>query len=88
MKTTRHQEREVTHRLYPSIKGWRSPGLEAAAAMLIAVGAAGLSAPSSAQVITATELSLAEIERVFWVCDHATTIGRIDGSGTALPRPE
>lgn len=83
MKTTRHEEREVTERLYRAITGRRSPAMKAAAAVLIAAGAAGWSAPSGAQATIGTELRLAELEKAFWVCDHAATIGRID-SGTAI----
>lgn len=55
--------------------------MKAAAAMLIAVSAAGWAAPASAQAAMGAELmSLAEIERGFWVCDHAATNDRIDGS--------
>ncbi len=83
MKTTRHEEREVTEWLYRAITGRRSPAMKAAAAVLIAAGAAGWSAPSSAQATIGAELRLAELEKAFWVCDHAATIGPID-SGTAI----
>ena len=80
MKTTRHEEREVTNGLYPPIKGRRLPWMKTAAAVLIVVGAAGWSAPSSAQATLGTERGLAEIERGFWVCDRAATVNRIDSS--------
>ena len=80
MKTTRHEEREVTNGLYPPIKGRRSPWMKAAAAVLIVVGAAGWSAPSSAQATLGAEMGLSEIEKAFWVCDRAATINRIDPS--------
>ena len=54
--------------------------MKIAAAVLIVVGAAGGSAPSSAQATTGVEMGLAEIEKAFWVCDRAATIDRIDSS--------
>lgn len=83
MKTTRHEERKATERLYRAITGRRPLATKAAAAVLIAAGAAGWSAPSSAQATIGAELRLAELEKAFWVCDHAAMIGPID-SGTAI----
>jgi hypothetical protein len=80
MKTTRHEERKATERLHRAITGRRPLATKAAAALLIVAGAAGWSAPSSAQATIGTELRLAELEKAFWVCDHAATIGLIDGS--------
>ncbi len=80
LKTKQQEEREVTNGFNPLIKNRRSPWMTATTAALIAVSAAGWSAPANAQANKATELSVAEIEKVFWVCDHAATIGRIDGS--------
>lgn len=56
------------------------PALKAAIAVLIAAGAAGWSAPSSAQASLGAELGLAELEKAFWVCDHAATTGPFGGS--------
>lgn len=78
MKTTRHEEGEVTDWLCQPIKGRCPPWIKAAAAVLIVVGAAGWSAPSSAQSTIGTEPGVAEIERAFWVCDRAATINGID----------
>ncbi|SFB77870.1 hypothetical protein SAMN05216344_10351 [Polaromonas sp. OV174] len=83
MKTTRHEEREVTERLYRATTGRRSPAMKAAAVVLIVAGAAGWSAPSSAQAPIGAELRLAELEKAFWICDYATTIDLID-RGTAM----
>lgn len=83
MKTARQEEQEVTHRLCRPTKGRRLPAMKTAAAVLIAAGAVGWSAPSSAQATIGTELRMAELEKVFWACDRAATIGHID-TGTAI----
>ena len=83
MQATRHKEWEVTERLCRAITGRRSPAMKAAAAVLIATGATGWFTPSSAQAISGTELRLTELEKVFWLCDHAATIGLID-TGAAI----
>ena len=80
MKSTRHEKPEVTHGLNLPIKGRRAPWMKTAAAVLTVVGAATWSVPSSAQASLGAALALEEIERVFWVCDHAATIDRIDPS--------
>ena len=80
MKTTHHEEQEVTDGFNPPIKARRSLGVKVAAAVLIAVSAAGWVAPASTQAAMGAELGLAEIERGFWVCDRAATIDRIDSS--------
>lgn len=61
-------------------KRQRRPAMKVAAAVLIVASAAGWSAPSSAQATIGTELRLAELEKAFWVCDHAATIGPIESS--------
>jgi len=83
MKATCHEEREVTKRRCRAITGRRSPAMQAAAAVLIATGTAGWSAPGSAQATIGAELHLAELEKAFWVCDHTATNGPID-TGTAV----
>ena len=83
MQTTRHEAQKVTERLYRAITSRCSPAMKAAAAVLLVAGAAGWSAPSSAQAIVGADLGLTELEKAFWVCDHAATNGRID-SGTAI----
>ena len=83
MKTTYDVERDVTERRCRAITGRRSPAMKAAAAVLIATGAAGWSAPGSAQATIGAQLRLAELEKAFWVCDHTATNGPID-MGTAV----
>ncbi len=51
-------------------------GLAAGADRAVAEGAHSTSSPGA-------NLPMAELERAFWVCDHAATIGRVD-SGTAI----
>ena len=62
--------------------GRRWAAMRDASAVLIVASAAGWSAPSRAQGIAGADLRLAELEKAFWVCDRAATIGRID-AGTA-----
>ena len=83
MKSTRHDEWKVIESLCRAIRSRHSTAMKTAAAVLLVASAAGWSAASSAQTIAATELSLTELEKSFWVCDHAATIGPID-SGTAI----
>jgi hypothetical protein len=56
---------------------------KAAAACLIAATLAAGAAPAAAQVSRGEAISIATLERQFWACDHAATVGRID-SGTAI----
>ena len=53
-----------------------------AAALLVAASLVAAAAPAAAQAGIGTELRMAELEKAFWACDHAATVGRID-SGTA-----
>ena len=55
----------------------------AAAAWLVAASLVTVAAPAAAQVGTGAELRMTELEKAFWACDHAATVGRID-SGTAI----
>ena len=54
-----------------------------AAALLVAASLVAAAAPAAAQAGIGTELRMAELEKAFWACDHAATVGRID-SGTAI----
>ena len=54
----------------------------AAAALLVAASLISVATPAAAQASIGAELRMAELERAFWACDHAATVGRID-SGTA-----
>ena len=54
-----------------------------AAALLIAASLVTVAAPAAAQAGIGAELRMAELEKAFWACDHAATVGRID-SGTAI----
>ena len=54
-----------------------------AAAWLVAASLVAAAAPAAAQAGIGAELRMAELERAFWACDHAATVGRID-SGTAI----
>ena len=83
MKTTRHAQREATELLDRAITRRCSPAMKAAAAVLIAVGAVGWSAPSHAQATFGAELRLADLENAFWVCDHKATISVIDSGSAA-----
>ena len=53
------------------------------AALLVAASLVAAAAPAAAQAGIGTELRMAELEKAFWACDHAATVGRID-SGTAI----
>lgn len=65
-----------------SISGRRAPAMRAAAALLLlCVGWAGPVAAAEGAV--GATWPVAELERAFWACDHAATVGRID-SGTAI----
>lgn len=55
----------------------------AAAALLVAASLVAAAAPAAAQAGIGTELRMAELEKAFWACDYAATVGRID-SGTAI----
>ncbi|HUG22015.1 hypothetical protein [Piscinibacter sp.] len=46
-------------------------------------GAFAQAAPG-AQTVAATELPLAELEKSYWVCDHATTTAVLDGGTAAI----
>jgi hypothetical protein len=83
MKPTPHDERKVIESPCRAIKSRQSTAMKTAAAMLLVACVTGWPAASSAQTIAATELPLTELEKSFWVCDHAATIGLID-SGTAI----
>ena len=53
-----------------------------AAALLVAASLVAVAPPAAAQASLGAELRMAELEKAFWACDHAATVGRID-SGTA-----
>jgi len=55
----------------------------AAAALLAAASLVAAATPARAQAGIGAELRMAELERAFWACDHAATVGLID-SGTAI----
>ena len=55
----------------------------AAAALLVAASLVAAAAPAGAHAGIGAELRMAELEKAFWACDHAATVGRID-SGTAI----
>ena len=55
----------------------------AAAALLVAASLVAAATPARAQPGIGAELRMAELEKGFWACDHAATVGRID-SGTAI----
>ena len=55
----------------------------AAAALLVAASLVAAATPARAQAGIGAELRMAELEKAFWACDHAATVGRID-SGTAI----
>ena len=75
---TPHEERELAERPCSATMGRRWAAMRAAAAVLIVASAAGWTAPSRAQGAVGAELNLAELEKAFWVCDRAATIGRVD----------
>ena len=54
-----------------------------AAALLVAASLVAAAAPAAAQVGIGAEQRMAELEKAYWACDHAATVGRID-SGTAI----
>ena len=54
-----------------------------AAALLVAASLVAVAAPAAAQAGLGAELRMAELEKAFWACDYAATVGRID-SGTAI----
>ena len=54
-----------------------------AAALLVAASLVAAATPAAAQAGIGAELRMAELEKAFWACDHAATVGRID-SGTAI----
>jgi len=70
-------------------KSYRLLQLPAAAALAIAlivgagVGHAQSPQPASAMHTVAAELSVAELERTFWVCDWSATAGRLEGADFA-----
>jgi hypothetical protein len=91
MKSKRHEKREVTKWLDRSIIGQHSAAMKAAAVFIVA-GAAACPAPSSAQATSGAESQMAELEKGFWVCDHAAMNGpmdrfrpRLHGHGTEPP---
>ena len=55
----------------------------AAAALLVAASLVAVATPACAQPGIGAELRMAELEKAYWACDHAATVGRID-SGTAI----
>ena len=55
----------------------------AAATLLVAASLISVATPAAAQASIGAELRMAELEKAFWACDHAATVGRID-SGTAI----
>ena len=59
-----------------------APKMQARAAVLLCAGAAAW-AGAAAEGAAGSTLSTAEVERAFWACDHAATVGRID-TGTAI----
>jgi hypothetical protein len=74
MKSKRHEKREVTKWLDRSIIGRHTAAMKAAAVLIVA-GAAAWPAPSSAQATSGAESQMAELEKGFWVCDHAAMNG-------------
>ena len=73
----------AAERLDRSITSRRSAAMRVAAAVVLVAGAVGGSSPSGAQTMVGAELGLTELEKAFWVCDHAATNGHVD-SGTAI----
>ena len=61
----------------------QTPFSNPVAALLIAASLVVAATPARAQAIGGAELRMAELEKAFWACDHAATVGRID-SGTAI----
>lgn len=64
-----------------SISGRRAPAMRAAAALLVCAGLAGWAGAAAAEGAEGTAgatLRMDELERAFWACDHAVTVGRID----------
>jgi len=61
----------------------RALAMQAHAALLLCVGVAGWTGAAAAEDAAGAALSIAEVERAFWACDHAATVGRID-TGTAI----
>lgn len=82
MKTMRHDELNVAA-CFPRPINRRLAATKAAAALLIVAGAGAWPVPSSAQAIVGAELRMTELERAFWICDHAATTSGID-STTAI----
>ena len=66
-----------------SISIRRAPKMQARAAVLLCAGAAAWAGAAAAEGAVGASLSTAEVERAFWACDHAATVGRID-TGTAI----
>jgi hypothetical protein len=83
MRTTRRKGRDVTGRLCRAVTGRRASAMKAAAAVLIVADVAVWCTPSGAQTALDTEWGLEEIEKAFWVCDHAASIGLLD-MGSAI----
>jgi hypothetical protein len=70
-----------------SISSRRGPAMRAAAVLYLLctglIGWVGPAAAESVETAVGAKLPMAELERAFWACDHAATVGRID-SGTAI----
>jgi hypothetical protein len=74
------QEKDMAQTPF-SISGRRAPAMRVASALsLLLLFCTGL---AGAQAAVGAKLPMAELERAFWACDHAATVGRID-SGTAI----
>jgi hypothetical protein len=67
MMTLRYAERNVA-------------ATKAVIAVLIVASAVAWPASSGAQAVASTESPMAELEKAFWVCDHAATTRLIDSS--------
>lgn len=80
MKTPRHEHRGGAELHDRAVKGRRALAMKAVIAVLVTAGAAGWSAPGSAQMSIGMELPLADLEKAFWICDHAATSRRLDTS--------
>jgi hypothetical protein len=70
------QENPMTQK-HPSISVWRTRAIKHAAASALAACWAAWAAPSAAQAVGA-DLRMAELEKAFWVCDHAATTSGVD----------
>jgi hypothetical protein len=78
MKTIRHDEPNNAAWFNRAIAPRRLAALKVAMAVLIVAGAAGWPTPSHAQAIVGTEAHATGLEKAFWACDHAATVGPID----------